>query len=157
MDPLSTPTTAISRAHQRFSFDDISITSSTTDQFFDANEIFDTDSSIYNLYNPSFASSEISFAYSERTINSRKSRYNTPPRHKYAGIECSNLPQGPAPEDVDGASVLEVCRTIRCQDGHTYTSVIIDSIIFIVLGNPSTGCNDGLPRKAKKSVRATTR
>ena len=146
MDPLFTPTTASSRAYQRLSFDAISITSSTTDEF------SDTDSSIYN---PNFASSETSFAYSERTINSRKSRYNAPPRHKYA--ERSNLPQGPAPEDVDGASVLEVCRTIRCQDGHTYISVIIDSIIFIVLGNPSSGCDDGLPRKARKSVRATTR
>ena len=30
-------------------------------------------------------------------------------------------------EDVDGASVLEVCRTIRCQDGHTYISVIFQA------------------------------
>ena len=90
MDPLPTPTTASSRAHQRFSSDDISITSSTTYEFSDANELLDTGSFIYN---PSFASSKTSIASNktERAINSGKSRYNTPPRHTYA--ERSNLPQ----------------------------------------------------------------
>ena len=60
--------------------DDINITPSTTDE---------TDSFIYN---PSFASSETSIASykTERTINSRKSRYNALPRHKYAGIGLPN-------------------------------------------------------------------
>ena len=63
--------------------DDISIASSTRD------EIQDTDSFIYN---PSFMSSGTSIASykTERTVNSRKSRYNALPRHKYAGIGLSN-------------------------------------------------------------------
>ena len=117
----STPTTASPRVYDpRFSFDDISITSSKKDEF------FDTDSFIYN---PSFASSETSITSykTERTINSRKSRYSALPRHKYAGIEHLRLPRGPVSLDIDGASVLEVCRTIRCPDGHTYTSVIFQT------------------------------
>ncbi|KAN0137422.1 hypothetical protein V8E53_004867 [Lactarius tabidus] len=63
--------------------DDINITPSPTD------EIPETDSFIYN---PSFASSESIASYkTERSVNSRKSRYNALPRHKYAGIGLSNV------------------------------------------------------------------
>ena len=60
--------------------DDINISPSTTDE---------TDSFIYN---PNFASSDTSIASykTERTINSRKSRYNALPRHKYAGVGLPN-------------------------------------------------------------------
>ena len=121
----STPTTESPRAYgSRFSFDHISITSSETNKLFDTD--LDTDSFIYK---PSFASSETSVASykTERTINSRKSRYNALPRHKYAGIEQLRSPRGPVSLDVNGASILEVCRTTRCPDGHTYTSVIFQT------------------------------
>jgi hypothetical protein len=77
-------------------------------------------------YNPSFALSETSSIVSyktERTINSRKSRYNVLPRRKYAGIGHSRLPQGLSSVDVDDASVLKVCRTIGRRDGYNYISV----------------------------------
>ncbi|KAH9071106.1 hypothetical protein EDB83DRAFT_315049 [Lactarius deliciosus] len=56
----------------------------------------------YSIYNPSIASSEeasIASYKTERTINSRKSRYNAPPRRKYAHIE---RPQGLLSLDVEG-------------------------------------------------------
>lgn len=92
----------------RFSLDDISITSSTP------NDIPETDSFIYN---PSFASSDTSIASykTEKTVNSRKSRYNALPRHKYAGI--FRLPQGHGSFDV---GVPKVCRPIG-RDRHAYT------------------------------------
>ena len=63
--------------------DHISITSSITD---------DTQETGSFISNPSFASSEASIdSYkTERTINSRKSRYNALPRHKHAGIVPPN-------------------------------------------------------------------
>ncbi|KAF8261677.1 hypothetical protein EI94DRAFT_1745470 [Lactarius quietus] len=77
----------------RFSFDDINISSSTTD------DIPETDSFVYN---PSFASSDTSIASykTEKTVNSRKSRYNALPRHKYADVGRLRLPQGPVSLDV---------------------------------------------------------
>ena len=94
-----------------FSLDDISITSSTTDN------IPEIDSFIYNQ---SFASSDTSIASykTERTVNSRKSRYNALPRHKYAGIGSMRRPQGLVSFDVD---LPEVCRPIRCRNRHAYT------------------------------------
>ncbi|KAF8265705.1 hypothetical protein EI94DRAFT_1787324, partial [Lactarius quietus] len=70
----------------RFSLDDINIASSTTDDI----PLSETDSVI--TYNPSFASSEttIDSYKSEKTINSRKSRYNTLPRRKYADIALTH-------------------------------------------------------------------
>jgi hypothetical protein len=65
------------------------------------------------IYNPSFASSDFTSIASyktERSINSRKSRYNALPRRKYAGIGQPRLPQGLVSEDVD--SVPKVCRII---------------------------------------------
>lgn len=69
--------------HRDSSMDDINVTSSPTD------EIPETDSFIYNS---SFASSgtSISSYKTERTINSRKSRYNALPRRKYADIGLPN-------------------------------------------------------------------
>ncbi len=94
----------------RFSLDDINVTSSTTDE---------TDSFIYN---PSFVSSETSIASykTERTINSRKSRYNALPRRKYADVGRLRVPKGLVSLDVD---VPKVCRSIGCRDRHNYTSV----------------------------------
>jgi hypothetical protein len=64
--------------------DDINITTPPTDN----PKIPETDPYIYN---PSSASSESITSYkTERTINSRKSRYNALPRHKYAGVGLPN-------------------------------------------------------------------
>lgn len=70
----------------------------------------ETDSCIYN---PSFASSDstIDSYKTERTVNSRKSRYNIAPRRKCDIGRPRHLP-GLVSEDVDDASVLEVCRYI---------------------------------------------
>ena len=91
MDSSSTPTTeASSRVyHPNSSFDDISIPSFATDEFFDTIS-FDTDSLVSNA---SFASSETSIASykTEKSINSRKSRYT---RHKYAGFDHTRPPLG---------------------------------------------------------------
>ena len=95
----------------------LSITYPTTDEFFDA---------VSSIFKPSFASNETSISSykTERTINSRKSRYNVLPQHKYAGIEYLWPPRGPVSLDAGRAPVLEVCRTtIRCPDSHTCTSV----------------------------------
>ena len=119
MDSLSTPTTASPLLyHPRLSFDDISSTSSTTDDFFDADSC------------TSSASSEnISSYKTEKSVISINSRTNhfAPPRHIYAGTERFRLPRGPVSLDVDGASIFEVCRTIRCWDGHIYTSAIFQT------------------------------
>lgn len=66
--------------HPRFSLD--GITSSTAD------EIPKTKANSF-IYNPNSASSEntsITSYKTEKTVNFRKSRYNTLPRHKYADI-----------------------------------------------------------------------
>ena len=122
MAPRFSATSGGSRAYQRFSFDDISIPSSRTDEFFEANSF---------IYNPSFASSETSIASykTEKTIISINSRTNrfAPPRHKYAGTEPFRHPRGHVSLDVDGASIFEVGRTIRCWDGHIYTSAIFQT------------------------------
>ncbi|KAF8269279.1 hypothetical protein EI94DRAFT_1799447 [Lactarius quietus] len=102
----STPTTEASpRAyHARYSFDDIiSLTSSTSD------ESSETNSFVYNQSNASSDSSQTSIASykTEKTVNSRKSHYNTLPRHKYAGLEHLRPLQGPTSSDVDDASVLK--------------------------------------------------
>ncbi|KAH8986799.1 hypothetical protein EDB86DRAFT_3245998 [Lactarius hatsudake] len=162
MDPSFSPTTKGSAYHPRFSFDDISLTSSTTDEFFDTNSFISnpslalsqTNISSYEpetinsyvgstteanrayhsrfssddinitsstsdrlkfsetdsfMYGPSLASSQTSIASYKtvRSITSRKSRYNTFLRHKYAGAGQSSLPSGPASLDVDSASVIE--------------------------------------------------
>ena len=76
--------------------DDISIASSTTD------EIPETNS---HISSPSLGSSGTSIASykTEKSINSRKSRYNALPRRKYAGI---GLPNGLVSLDVDVPEVL---------------------------------------------------
>ena len=122
MDSSSTPTTEAS-PHvypPRLSLDDISITASTSDEFFDADSF---------IYNPSLNSSQTSIASykTEKSINSRKSGYNALPRHKYAGLEHLRPLQGHVLSDVEDASNLEVCRTIRCWDNHNYTSVIFQT------------------------------
>ena len=66
------------------------------------------------IYSSSFVSSDttsIASYKTERSINSRKSRYNALPRRKYAGIEQARLPTGLVSEDVDEAeaSGLRVC------------------------------------------------
>ena len=111
MDSSSTPTTeASSRVnHANPSFDDIGVTSSITDEFFDAVS-FDTNSLISNT---SFASSSIASYKTEKSINSRKSRYNTLPRHKYADFEHRRPPLGPLLSDVEDASDLEVCKNYQ--------------------------------------------
>ena len=50
----------------------------------------------------------------ERSINSRKSRYNALPRRKYAGIEQPRLPTGLVSEDIDEPSTSgpRVCSLI---------------------------------------------
>ena len=79
------------------------------------------------IYNPSFVSSEtssISSYKTERTINSRKSRYNILPRRKYADIGHLRHPQGLVSSDVDGAqdgaSTSKVCG-FGCWNNHDYT------------------------------------
>ena len=86
---ISTPST------RSFAMDDFSMTISPTD------EVPETDSFIYN---PSLASSgtSISSYKTERSINSRKSRYNALPRRKYADI---SLPNGLASSGVDNSKV----------------------------------------------------
>lgn len=69
------------------------------------------------IYSPSFILSDttsIASYKTERSINSRKSRYNTLPRRKYAGIGQSRLPTGLESEDVDeaSASVPKVCTLL---------------------------------------------
>jgi hypothetical protein len=118
MDSSSAPTTEENPLvyHPNFSFDDISITSSTTDEFFDTNS-FDTNS----LSNKSFASSQPSIASykTEKSINSRKSRYNALPRHKYAGVEHLR-PLDPVLSDVEDTSDLEVRKDLL---GITYSTM----------------------------------
>lgn len=101
---LSLPTIeASSRVYEpRFSLDDTSITSSTTE------DVPETGSFIYNR---SFASSDTRIASYKtvKTFNSRKSRYNTLPRHKYAGIGSTRRPQGLMSFDVD---LPEVCSPL---------------------------------------------
>ncbi|KAH9168574.1 hypothetical protein EDB89DRAFT_2231792 [Lactarius sanguifluus] len=110
----SSPTTEANRRayHPRFSSDHISTTSSISDTL----TISETDSF---MYNPSLASSQTSIASykTERSVISRKSRYNAFPRHKYAGVGQSSLPSGPASSDVDSASVTET----ESSDGTTDT------------------------------------
>lgn len=117
MDSLSIPTVASPLVyHPGLLSDDISVASSISFQF------FDTDSLIYN---PSFASSESIASYkTEKSITSRKSRYNAAPRHKYAGTDHLMLPRGSVSLDVDDSSILEVSKTVKCWNGHTYTSAI---------------------------------
>jgi hypothetical protein len=99
--------------------DDINITPFTTDE---------TDSFIYN---PSFASSETSIASykTERTINSRKSRYNALPRHKYAGIGLSN---GLVSLGVDAAKVYPIGHWIR----HDSTNITFQAVSGLRPGGP---------------------
>ena len=103
MDSPSTPTAE--ESPRRYSLDDLSITSSTTDEFSGDAYSF--------MSNASFASSQSSSIVSyktDKTVNSRKSRYNALPRRKYADIVHLTLPQGFVSSDVDGTSVLEVCK-----------------------------------------------
>ncbi len=75
------------------------------------------------IYDPDLASSGTSIASykTERTVNSRKSRYNTPPRRKYAESHLS-VPQG-LMSNVDDASVPKVCKSIGRRNSHDYTNV----------------------------------
>lgn len=82
----------------------------------EADSELDTDSVIYN---PSFSSNgytSIASYKTEKSINSRKSRYNALPRRKYTGIGQRKLSQGLVSEEVDeaSASVSKVCRSIGC-------------------------------------------
>ncbi|KAF8269280.1 hypothetical protein EI94DRAFT_1725716 [Lactarius quietus] len=107
MASSSTPTsegTGSSRAYRpRYSFDDtISLSSSTSDGFSGTRSFI------------SFASDQSSIASykTEKSVNSRKSHYNTRPRHKYAGLEHLRPPKGPVSSEFDdaaraSASVLE--------------------------------------------------
>src|ERR1700761_3154686 len=111
---------ANSRVNQlRFSLDDINITASATDDIPETDSFAETDSFTYN---PSFASSGTSIASykTERTINSRKSRYNAPPRHKYADFGRLRPPQGVVPLGVD---VPKVCTPVGRRDWHNCTSI----------------------------------
>ncbi|KAI9457011.1 hypothetical protein BJY52DRAFT_1274505 [Lactarius psammicola] len=113
--------------HPKFSLDDINVTSSTTD------ESPETDSFIYN---PSFASSEISIdSYkTERTINSRKSRYNALPRRKYADVGRSGLPRGLVSLDLDVPKTelrdelfSSPLRTLPVRDIHIKANLVQES------------------------------
>ena len=114
MDSPSTPT-AEARPRLYDPTDNPSIASSITDYFSIASSITDEFSdAVSYMDNASFASSQTSITSykTDRTVNSRKSRYNALPRRKYAGIIHSTLPKGFVSSDVqvDGASVLEVCN-----------------------------------------------
>jgi hypothetical protein len=107
MDSPSTSTTEarLHVYHPTLSLDDIGISPSSTD------EIPETDSFIYNS---SFWSSETSIdSYkTEKTINSRKSRYNTFFRRKYDGIALSH---GLGSLDVDGSKTFSEQRQRRSE------------------------------------------
>ena len=92
------------------SMDHISVTSSTMD------DMAEIDSFIYS---PCFASSEASIASykTEKTINSRKSRYNALPRHKYAGI--GQNPRGSIPP----VNVVP----LQAEQNPILTKILIDS------------------------------
>ncbi|SRR6266702_382971 len=79
------------------------------------------------MYNPSFSSSETSIASykTERTINSRKSRYNALPRRKYADI---GHPQGLRSLDYLDVDVPMVCRPIDRLDRHNYTNITFQTV-----------------------------
>ena len=69
------------------------------------------------IYSPSIVLSDttsIASYKTERSINSRKSRYNALPRRKYAGIKQARPPTGPVSKDVDEASASggRVCSLI---------------------------------------------
>jgi hypothetical protein len=66
----------------------------------------DASSTFSFIYDPSLASSGTSIdSYkTERTVNSRKSRYNALPRHKYAD-HGHLMPQGLAPLHIDDPKV----------------------------------------------------
>jgi hypothetical protein len=69
------------------------------------------------IYSPSFVLSDttsIASYKTERSINSRKSRYNALPRRKYAGVGQPRHPPGLVPEDFDeaSASLPKVCSII---------------------------------------------
>ena len=66
-----------------------------------------------SIYNPNFASSQTSITSykTERTINSRKSRYDALPRRKYADVEHLRLPRGLVLSGFDSVSVSKVRRT----------------------------------------------
>ena len=67
------------------------------------------------FYDPGLAESWTSIASykTERTVNSRKSRYNVLPRHKYADHGYLR-PQ--CPESLGDTSVPKVCKSIDAQD-----------------------------------------
>lgn len=133
MDPSSsTPTTEASlrEYRSRYTIDDtISLSSSTSPA---ARDGF-SETSSFVIYNPSLASSQTSIASykTEKSIVSRKSRYNALPRRKYAGLEHLRSPLGPVSSDVEDASLdvsaFEVCRILKCQGNHNDTSVILQS------------------------------
>ena len=85
----------------------------------------ETDSLIYSP-GPSFISSDttsIASYKTEKSINSRKSRYNALPRRKYADIGQPRLPPGLVSEDVGSASapVPNVSEII----GHIATTSLV--------------------------------
>jgi hypothetical protein len=114
MDSSSTPTTeATTRVcHPNFSLDDhISITSATTDKSFDTDS-FGTDS-VISIASSASSQTSIASYKTEKSINSRKSRYNALPRHKYAGLGHTRPPLGPVLSDVEDASDPEVCKNYK--------------------------------------------
>lgn len=76
------------------------------------------------IYDEDLAASETSIASykTEKTVNSRKSRYNVRPRHKYADHGYSR-PQGPGLLGVDDSSYPKVCKSINPQDTTTMASL----------------------------------
>jgi hypothetical protein len=78
----------------------------------------DDDSETYSFtYDPDLASSGTSIASykTERSVNSRKSRYKVRPRHKYADCGYRGH-KGPRSSGVDDASVPKVCKSIDPRD-----------------------------------------
>ena len=69
-----------------------------------------------------FASSETSITSykTERTVNSRKSRYNSRPRHKYAdcGPSYLRVPQNLMSSDVDDSEVRKSMGRLDNQQPH---------------------------------------
>jgi hypothetical protein len=86
----------------------------------------DDASESYSFYfDPDLAASGSSIASykTERTVNSRKSRLNVRPRHKYADHGYLR-PQDPGSSGVDDASVPKVCKSIDPRDTTTELALL---------------------------------
>jgi hypothetical protein len=93
---------------------EITLSSGAADSGVPMDEVLETYSFIYD---PDLATSGTSIASykTEKSVNSRKSRYNVRPRHKYADHGYSR-PQGPGSLGICDASVPKVCKPIDPQD-----------------------------------------